>query len=196
MRARKGLPLTVKLRYTLQLLSALKYLAANGVVHRDVKPGNIFLNGRTCVLGDFGLMKPYESPAIDADRAQLKESLGPGMPRSYRTPDLVDYLNGGPPPSPNSDVFQVGLVLAELFTGKNPQRPMRKGSFTSPVRLDRIRTVPGRFGDAIRDLVSAMLQFDPGRRPSALEIFDNWMGLFISAVQERHDAEGSVRQVV
>jgi hypothetical protein len=56
----------------------------------------------------------HPNPATD--RPLLKESLDWGMPRAYRTPDLVAYLRGGPPPTPKSDVFQLGLVLAELFT--------------------------------------------------------------------------------
>jgi serine/threonine protein kinase len=188
-------PLLTKLSYTLQLLSALKYLAAHDLVHRDIKPSNIFLKGGTCVLGDFGLMRPYDSPSTELDRVQLKESLGPGMPRSYRTPDLVGYLKGQGPPSPQSDVFQLGLVLAELFTGRNPQRPMSGNRFDSRIRMDPVTVVLGRFGAAIGAIISEMLQADPASRPSAADVFQNWMDLFVSAAQERHDLEGSVRLV-
>ena len=63
--------------------SALEYLALLqvSVVHRDIKPANIFIKGGSCVLGDFGLVKRTRvNPAND--RSMVKESLGPGMPRT------------------------------------------------------------------------------------------------------------------
>jgi serine/threonine-protein kinase len=103
------------------LLSALRYLASSRppVVHRDVKPQNIFIKGRSCVLGDFGLMKVLNG-SEEMDREVFRESTGPGMPYYYRTPDLIAYAKGEANITPKSDVFQLGLVAAELFTGWNP----------------------------------------------------------------------------
>jgi serine/threonine protein kinase len=109
-----------KVSYTLQLLSALVYLDSLPVpvVHRDIKPKNIFLKGQSCVLGDFGLMK-FIDKNDEVDREIFKESVGPGMPYYYRTPDLIAYARYESSISTKSDVFQLGLVVAELFTGRN-----------------------------------------------------------------------------
>ena len=75
-----------KMGYAVQMLSALEYLSTErvAVVHRDIKPANVFIKGGSCVLGDFGLVKRTKvDPAID--REMVKESLGPRMPRGYRT---------------------------------------------------------------------------------------------------------------
>jgi hypothetical protein len=93
------------------------------------------------VLGDCGLVKRHD-PAIPDDRSLVKQSAGPGMPRCYRTPDLVAYLKGGPPPSPKSDVFQLGLVLAELFTGRTRNGPSRVMLLRHRWRSRRARAFP------------------------------------------------------
>src|SRR5205823_666581 len=101
-----------------------------------------------------------------ADREMLKESVGPRMPRFYRTPDLVDYFRGGPPPTPKSDVFQLGLVLAELFTGVNPQFPFQ-GDFAADVQLNPVGYIPGGMGRMIKSAIEPMLEFDREARPAA-----------------------------
>src|SRR5262249_58945899 len=104
-----------------------------------------------------------------ADRPMLKESLGPGMPRAYRTPNLVDYLRGGPAPTPRSDVFQLGLVLAEVFTGKNPLQPLTGEDFTAPVELVPLDPIPGELGEPLRYRLQEMLARKPEDRPTAAD---------------------------
>ena len=124
---RRGCGIVEKVAFAIQLVSALEYLDSLDpkVVHRDIKPPNIFIKGGSCVLGDFGLMK-----RLTDDPSIIKESLGPGMAYYYRTPDLVAYLRGGAPVTTKSDVFQLGLVLAHLFTGWNPEKVSHE--FTDP----------------------------------------------------------------
>lgn len=182
-----------KLTYAVQLLAALEYLAgpALSVVHRDVKPQNIFLKGGSCVLGDFGLVKRYE-PGTAADRQLLKESAGQGMPRFYRTPDLVAYLRGGPPPTPKSDVFQLGLVLAEMFTGENPVVAIHEDDFAAPVELRPLSEIPGELGEPIAGQLQQMLAVDPGPRPSAAEMLARWQELFLEVAGRVRAFEGRV----
>jgi serine/threonine protein kinase len=182
-----------KLVFARQLLSALNYLSQpeRSVVHRDIKPQNIFIKGGSCVLGDFGLMKRHvQDPSTD--RPMLKESLGWGMPRSYRTPDLVAYLNGGPPPTPKSDVFQLGLVLAELFTGKNPQRPVRGNQFTSPVKLMPLAPISAHLGARVMDYLQQMLHPEPDQRPDASAVLREWTDLFMEAAASEYALNGQV----
>lgn len=181
-----------KLGYSLQLLSALEYLATPGisVVHRDIKPENVFIKGGSCVLGDFGLLKSTKvDPAID--REMVKASLGPGMPRRYRTPDLIAYLMGGSPPTAKSDIYQLGLVFAEMFSGSNPQRPMQDDTFTSPIELSSY-TIPGGLGQTLKDLIDLMLQESLDKRPTAAELLPRWQDLFLEAARRAHALEGRV----
>ncbi len=189
---RRGQATTVsKITYAVQMLSALAYLAALPipVIHRDIKPRNMFIKAHSCVLGDFGLMKLVDVDASE-DAQILKDSAGLGMPFGYRTPDLVAYLNHGNPPTPKSDVFQLGLVVAELFSGKNPQRPAN--DFLAPVQLNRLGSIPGTMRDVITNLIDRMLEPEPSKRESAAEFLDAWQGVLMAAAKQALALEGKI----
>jgi serine/threonine protein kinase len=147
-----------RVSYTLQLLSALAYLDHHNppVVHRDVKPKNIFVKGRSCVLGDFGLMK-FLNEDSDIDREIYRDIAGPGMPYYYRSPDQL---------TTKSDVFQLGLVVAEMFTGKNPSEPPKE--ILDPVKLNELGPISSARGLGIHELIQQMLLFDENKRPELL----------------------------
>lgn len=180
-----------KLSHALQLISALRFLSSltPQVVHRDIKPQNIFVKGRACVLGDFGLMKLLDH-ATEEDRAFYKESVGPGMPFYYRTPELISYAAGGSPITTKSDVFQLGLVLAELFTGRNPAK--RPTDFLEPLELEPLGAIPGGLGGLIAPPLNRMLTTDPTLRPSADQVMDAWQGAFNIAAEKSLDLNGKV----
>ncbi len=181
-----------KLAYAIQMISALEYLSTPeiDVVHRDIKPANVFIKGGSCVLGDFGLMKRLKADP-ELDREMLKESFGPRMPRNYRTPDLVSYFQGGPIPTVKSDVYQLGLVFAEMFSGANPQKPMLTGDFKEPIELNSFY-IPGGLGPIIKDLLLPMLEPEPSNRPTAAQLIVAWQDLFLEAAKRSHALEGRV----
>ncbi len=94
-----------------QLLSALEYSHAQGVVHRDIKPGNVFvMKDGTIKLGDFGIAKlSAESTSMTQTGAIL------GTP-GYMSPEHL----GAMPLDNRSDLFSVGVMLYEMLTGKKP----------------------------------------------------------------------------
>lgn len=183
-RARRGqrLPAIEKISYIVQLLSALTYLAQQTppVVHRDIKPSNIFVKARSCVLGDFGLIKHLHGE--DAAESALDPSTGHRMPMRYRPPELVGT---GVTDTCKSDVYQLGLVAAELFTGQNPQKPAT--SFSSPVERGDLGRIAGPASPFVRNLIEQMLIEDTQRRASAEESLWAWRGLFLSQAQRLHD---------
>ncbi|MDX1948045.1 MAG: protein kinase [Pirellulaceae bacterium] len=179
-----------KMAYSVQLLSALEYLSRPEirVIHRDIKPPNVFIKGGTCVLGDFGLMKRISVEGHD-DLERIKASFGPRMPKRYRTPDLVEYFKGGPAPTEKSDIFQLGIVLVELFTGKNPQKIMR--DFMDPVEMESFK-IEGGMGPLIMRLIAPMFDDNANNRPTASEALNNWQELFLEAAKRSHALEGKV----
>lgn len=185
-------PMMAKMGYALQMISALEYLSSDdvAVIHRDIKPANVFIKGGACVLGDFGLMKRAVADP-DIDRDWLKASLGPRMPRNYRTPDLVDYYKGGAAPTGKSDVFQLGLVFAQMFSGSNPQKPMTANDYTEPVELVPY-FIPGGLGKPLKDLIDPMLDLDPNGRPTPASLIERWQDLFLEASRRAHALDGRV----
>ena len=101
-----GVPELVRL--ATEVVSALTYCHAQGVLHRDLKPTNIFLleNGMAKVL-DFGLAKRENDEPLTALGKRI------GTPR-YMAPEVVR----GTPPDHRADIYQLGLLLYEAACGR------------------------------------------------------------------------------
>ncbi|MBI3262129.1 MAG: serine/threonine protein kinase [Acidobacteria bacterium] len=106
-----------------QLAAGLAAAHHNGVLHRDLKPANVMIDGRGRVkITDFGL-------ADLAERTDRTEVAGTA---AYMAPELLS----GAAPSVQSDLYALGLVLYEAFTGKP--------AFTTASVLDRVEEVRSR----------------------------------------------------
>ena len=107
-------------RFAAELAEALDVLHANGIVHRDVKPGNIMTrNGRDPVLVDLGYAKRISSSnailqSISIERSRL---VGLGTP-GYAAPEQFT----GEEITPSSDIHALGVMLNECFNGKPPRQ--------------------------------------------------------------------------
>lgn len=91
------------------LAHALAALAKQGVVHRDIKPGNIFISKdfKEVKLGDFGLAKRSRARDVTPRKSLI------GTPH-YLAPEVI----GGEPATPASDIYSLGVVLHEMLSGR------------------------------------------------------------------------------
>lgn len=191
--------LSVQISYAVQLLSALTYLETQdpSIVHRDIKPSNIFVRGETCFLGDFGLMKRAENPN-ENERGSFKSEDIAMNKWQYRTQELVDYENGELEIIPTeSDVFQLGLVLIELFTENSWNPQVVAEDPLSDVQMDPrayqyIDGIQGGMADGIGKLLTDMISEETEERPKASEIMDDWIGRFEDVSEAARIIEGNV----
>ena len=136
---------------------ALAYAHGEGVVHRDLKPGNVLCAGAHAYLMDFGVAKALRSTPSSAPRTRL--GFVPGTPR-YMAPEQIQAR---PDVGPPADVFAWGQLAHECLTGA--VRDTSTVPTAGPAhRLAPVQgTVPGGF---IR-LVGRALAPDPADRPTA-----------------------------
>jgi len=186
---RSGLSMVEKLSFTLQLLSALSYISEKNIVHRDIKPENIFVRGKGCILGDFGLMKILDEADVD-DKDYMIESTGPRLPRFYRTPDLVEYCKGRAELTTKSDVFQLGIVLSEMYSGDSPLKECK--NIFDEVVIEAISSIGGSQSAAISAILRSMLDYSVDTRPNAHDLLDPWEGIFLEVVKVSHQLEGKI----
>ena len=109
----KGLPLSQIQLFSFQVLVALWYCHENRVLHRDLKPGNILVNGdgTQVKLADFGLARAFELPLCTYTHEVIT--------LWYRAPEI---LLGEKHYTPAVDVWSVGCIVIEMAVGKSPFR--------------------------------------------------------------------------
>jgi serine/threonine protein kinase len=140
-----------------QTLQALEAVHAAGIVHRDIKPGNLLVEptGRGVPhlrLTDFGI-------AVPTDEARLTHvAMVIGTP-GYMPPEQ----QLGADPDASADIYALGRVILEMLTATKPPRD------PADVDIAALRTGdPAR--DAVVDLIEATSSYDPNARPSATEL--------------------------
>jgi serine/threonine protein kinase len=111
----KGLTLEESLRYTRQVLEALRYAHGRGIVHRDIKPSNIMItpHGEVKLL-DFGLALGGLALGGPDQRLTTTGALVGSM--HYIAPEHIS----GEPHDARSDIYAVGVTLYEMITGRLP----------------------------------------------------------------------------
>jgi hypothetical protein len=107
----RGVPLKRLIDHILQVADALDYAHERGVIHRDVKPSNILIDGRWALLADFGLAK------IAATSSTLTGTgVGIGTP-AYMSPEQA---SGSGDVDHRTDIYALGIILHRVLTGTVP----------------------------------------------------------------------------
>lgn len=159
-------PLDDALRYTDGILEALEYSHRAGVVHRDIKPGNVMVTdaGQVKVM-DFGIAR-----AVSDSSSTVAETTNIIGTASYFSPEMAK----GDPVDARADIYSAGIVLYELLTGRPPFRGENPIAVAyqhvseAPIPPSEVTDAAPRSLDA---LVLRALAKDPFQRPQTAVAF-------------------------
>ncbi|EYF02083.1 serine/threonine protein kinase [Chondromyces apiculatus DSM 436] len=200
--ARGKLPVLEAIGYLEQALAGLAAAHGAGVVHRDVKPDNLFVCApdpsgvRRVKVLDFGAVKL--SPAMWPAHGALRTAQGVlvGSPR-YAAPEQVK----GRAVDGRTDVYAAGLVLYTLVTGRGPFAPAQRLDDILRAHLTEEPTPPSRFAPeippALDRIILRALEKDPERRFPGAAAFAAELArvaAWLTEAQGRH-AQGQEEQV-
>jgi serine/threonine-protein kinase len=148
------LPTDEALRIARQVADALDYAHARGIVHRDIKPGNIMLSAGHARVADFGIAATLEATG---DERLTATSLAIGSP-AYMSPEQAT----GEPVDGRTDIYSLGCVLCEMLAGEPPliggnaRAILSRRLSEEPASLERLReTVPQSLAQVVAKALSA-----------------------------------------
>ena len=137
------------------LVQALGHAHAAGVVHRDVKPENIFVDGLVVKLADFGNARVVSLASVT------------GASLTWGTPEYVaPELFGRGRADPRSDYYSLGVILYEMLTGRRPWSRAEALSRLSPTARPP-RLAPTGAGEAVDRLIADLVAPEPAGRPAS-----------------------------
>jgi serine/threonine-protein kinase OSR1/STK39 len=158
------------------VLQALEYLHKHGIIHRDIKAGNILVedDGKV-LLGDFGVAAPLERGGSWGNRYQSRSTFV-GTP-CWMAPEVMEQSGY----DYHADIWSFGITLLELAHGHAPFArlpPMKVLLMTlqnPPPTLEDSNTPDHKkhFSKHMRELVAKCLQKDPTQRPSASQLLEH-----------------------
>ena len=171
------LPVDRALTLGIQIATALAFAHASGLVHRDVKPQNVLLNGDgTAKVTDFGIARSLD--------------VGKGVTQTGTVLGTSDYIAPeqaqGQPVGERTDVYSLGVVLYELLTGELPFKgdnfvaiAMKHINEAAPRVSERRPDVPQRLDDAI----AIALAKEPDARFARMDDFRRELQACLAEVQ-------------
>ncbi|HVX65840.1 MAG TPA: serine/threonine-protein kinase [Bryobacteraceae bacterium] len=160
-RLRRGeVTLASGIRYVGEVLDALSFAHARGIVHRDVKPANVMVTPRDTVkLTDFGIALPSGDTRLTASGVAVGSV-------DYMSPEQIRAA----PTDARSDLYSVGVMLYEIaagrrpFTGDNAYAVMR-------AHLDEVPAAPPHVAPELSAVILRALAKDPAERFSTAREF-------------------------
>mmetsp|Transcript_6928 Transcript_6928/g.21079 ORF Transcript_6928/g.21079 Transcript_6928/m.21079 type:complete len:549 (+) Transcript_6928:58-1704(+) len=165
------------------VVSALLYLHAQHVVHRDIKPDNLLRAGDgTVKLGDFGEARMYD--VIDPDN-RVKPAT-PGTP-AFLAPEFCMSERSPKPPPENyaADIWSLGATVFYMVFGRAPFLAGSVFELYDVICSEKLKFPPNsKVGRKLKDLLKMMLTKEPGSRATLKQIANH--GWFEEPIKAKH----------
>ncbi len=160
-----ALPKRRSLKIVRDVLEALRYAHACGVIHLDVKPANILIKGERALLTDFGFAKDLGMTAITAPEMML------GTP-NYMAPEQFQGVRT----DPRSDLYAAGAVLFHMLMGEPPYGRQVLRFLAGDDRVP-LRALPAATTDVEPTLLRALRRDPEARFASAGDMLEALAGV-------------------
>lgn len=158
LRKKQRLPWEEALEITMQVAKALEHAHDAGVIHRDLKPGNLLMTaGNVIKLTDFGIARDTTATALTA----AGKTVGT---YAYMAPEQI---RGKPPVDKKTDLYALGCVLFELIAGETPFNSENQGEMLMMHLQEEPTRITSLVPDCpifVEDLIFKLLEKDPENR--------------------------------
>lgn len=149
-----GLPVDTLLRYATQIAAGLAHAHEHGVIHRDLKAGNVMVarDGRVKLL-DFGLAQR----AVEAHEQETQSIVASGSVSgtlAYLAPEL---LRGAATADARSDLWALGVLLYEMAAGQLPFHGATSSATSGAILYEAPRPLPARLPASLRNIITRCL---------------------------------------
>ena len=152
-----------------QCMAGLNYLHSMGVIHRDIKPQNIFMTKNKIIkIGDFGVSAKFKDKEILKKIISLKGTIA-GTPE-FMAPEVFKKSY-----NEKSDIYSMGCVFYQILFLKQYQKyqmRIKQNEDNGPIMKMESGTIPSISDINIKEIITEMLEQDAEKRPDSKTVFE------------------------
>ena len=170
------IPETKCLEIMEQTCAGLKFLHDQKIIHRDIKPGNIFLQGQIVKLGDLALLKLLETPAFVAKMTMKVGTL------AYMSPEMI----AGDMYGLAADIWSLGCCIYEIAMKRIPYLANTEVGVERKIRTEQASFEGFPYNTKIRKLLEQMLNKNASNRPT-IETVSKQIRIHLRQIEQETD---------